>query len=86
MTKKIKVSLSWLLIGPQPPQLAPRPANSYPAGQYEGGLFENNFYTGRHDFASKTCNGIILTKTLTSDQYFNGDNAEAILGTYSNNW
>jgi hypothetical protein len=81
MTKKIKVSLL-ALIGLSLLSCT-KTSELYPTGQYESGLFENNFYTGRHDFASKISTES-LTKTITSDQYFNGDNA-GDLGTYSNN-
>lgn len=55
----------------------------YPAGEYEGSLFEENFYLGRHDFAGKTCTEK-ASKTIESDSYFNGDNAEDF-GSYSTN-
>jgi|LAHS01.1.fsa_nt_gb hypothetical protein len=79
MTKKIKVALL-ALTGLSLLSCA-KTNEVLPAGKYESGLFENNFYTGRHDFSSKSCTES-STKTLSSDQYFNGDNAEA-LGTYS---
>lgn len=79
MTKKIKVVL--LALTGLSLFSCTKTNEVLPTGKYEGGLFENNFYTERHDFASKSCTESFV-KILSSDQYFNGDNAED-LGNYS---
>lgn len=46
----------------------------YPSGQYESAVFENNYYTGRHDFL-KTAGMAIKNIEISPDKYFNGDSA-----------
>jgi hypothetical protein len=73
MTKQIKiVALSLLgiaLCG------CSQVKETYPAGKYESAIFENNYYTGRHDFKDKT-GASLQAIEIDSSKYFNGDSAE----------